>query len=304
MSLIKHVKPVPQQRSRSGIDDAETSQRQKLTKAEIGIVASSGFIGLIVLILTAWLLLPLSSHIVPFVVAGAFPLFTLLAVIYQAVVYRRQWNAMLNALKQTDKVIEKMQSQLRVIERQAKAMEESVVETQKLVAHGETSIKVAERNMVYGQRAYIAIVEKSFTETGFSLMVENSGNTPALEVAVNAIVGIGLFPPELKDSIEGFKHIGLLAPHTRHPYVVKLGRQLSDDEKAEFASEFTGPLCCWWVTGYVFYRDIFQDRPNDYHVTEFCFFYGRKTEGGVEAHSSGNTVKEYQNGQDTKRNPN
>lgn len=77
------------------------------------------------------------SVLVPFVVGAALPLFTLFAVIYQAIVYRRQWNVMQDNLIQTERIVEKMQAQLDGIDRQAKAMEDSVIESRTLVAHSE-----------------------------------------------------------------------------------------------------------------------------------------------------------------------
>jgi hypothetical protein len=100
MSIIERVQPKPQTRGRGNVEQDQAQRSKKLTIAEIGIVCGAGVSGLVGLFLLAWLVLPLSGSILPFMVASALPLFTLFAVIYQAVVYRRQWNAMQDTLKE------------------------------------------------------------------------------------------------------------------------------------------------------------------------------------------------------------
>jgi hypothetical protein len=290
MSPIKPVQSIRQQPRGRGKEQAEAEARQKLSRQETAIIAGSGFgiIGLLTLI--AWLLLPVSGHIVPFVAVTAWPALTLLAIVYQAVVYRRQWNVMLDSMRQTDRVIDKMQAQLTAVREQTGVMQSSLTETQKMVEHSERGVQIAQQNMEYAQRACVMVVQKTFTRSnGFSLLIENCGNTPALEVSIDAVIGIGAFPPARTDKLENYKHVGLLAPRTQHPYVAELGRELTQEEHEEFDNEFTGPLCCWWITGWIYYRDIFQEK-RDYHETDFCFFYGRNSDG-VESHTSGNEIK-------------
>jgi len=110
--------------------------------AEVGIIGGSAVAGLAGLITIGhrWISTA-PAVLVPFVVGAALPLFTLFAIIYQAVVYRRQWNVMQDNLDQTERIVEKMQAQLDGIDRQAKAMEDSVTESRKLVAHSEQAAK-------------------------------------------------------------------------------------------------------------------------------------------------------------------
>lgn len=74
--------------------------------ADIKVLSAASVVGLGGLALVAWLLLPLSAHVIPFLALTAVPLFTLFVVFYQAVVYHRQWLAMQDALgharKQTE----------------------------------------------------------------------------------------------------------------------------------------------------------------------------------------------------------
>lgn len=119
MSIIKGVQPVAQHDQRHGVEKPDSRDNQKLSRwADLSVLGAASMIGLGGLTLIAWLLLPLSSNIVRFVAATALPLFTLFVVFYQALVYRRQWNAMLDALEQTDKVIGKMQDQWEIMNEQ------------------------------------------------------------------------------------------------------------------------------------------------------------------------------------------
>jgi uncharacterized membrane protein (GlpM family) len=286
---------------RRGVNNAETENGQKLSRKEAWIIVSSGVGGILGLFLIAWLLLPISAKIVPFVVAGALPLFTLFAIIYQAVVYRRQWNVMQHTLKQNERVITKMQSQIIATNEQTEVLKKALIESQKQTANSEAGLRITQHGIEHAQRAYVTIVGREFFGDGFNFVVENSGNTPALEVHVNAIVTTGGFAPKDVGS-EGIVHIGLLAPRVPYTHTVSLGRSLSAAEQEEFENEFTGEFCYWWVTGYIFYRDIFQGDQSNYHVTEFSFYWGEKT-NGVRADSSGNGIKEYRNGQEVKRSP-
>lgn len=293
MSLIKPVKPVPQQTRRRGVNDVEASQSEKLTKAEIGIVASAGAGGLVLLTLLAWLVLPLSGNILPFVVAGAFPLFTLIAIVYQAVVYRRQWNVMQKALGQTDKVIGNMQAQLIESEKERIILKETLSATQELVKHTERGIEITERNARYAQRAYVTVTERKIVnDQAFYLLIENSGNTPATEVAVNAITHVGFTPEQLPINVtlKGYTHIGLLAPHSRYELVVPLEGSVSEADQGYF--DDPNQQFDWWCTGTIVYQDIFQLGLSTYHETNFCFYQDR-SRGKVQAWVSGNSMKEY-----------
>ena len=288
-----------QRRGRSDIDKEKAENDKRLALTDVGMVSGVAVGGLgLLIVLSLWL----AVGRIPFIVGAAVPLFTLLAIIYQAIVYRRQWHSMEQALKQTDKVIEKMQAQLIASNNATEVAKNQLLESQKQTANSEASLIIAQRGIEHAQRAYVTIVGRVFFGDGYNLVIENSGNTPALEVHVNAIVTTGGYAP--KDiGAEGIVHIGLLAPRVPYTHAVSLGRNLSAAEQEEFENEFTGELCYWWVTGYIFYRDIFQDNPSDYHVTEFSFYFGEKT-NGVLADSSGNGIKEYRNGHEVKRNPN
>lgn len=288
-----------QRRGRSDIDKGKADNDWKLALTDVGLISGVAVGGLgLLIVLSFWL----AVGRIPFIVGAAVPLLTLLAVIYQAVVYRRQWNAMERALKQTDSVIAQMQHQLIASNNATEVAKQQLFESKKQTANSEASLIIAQRGIEHAQRAYVSIVGREFFGDGFNLVVENSGNTPALEVHINAVVDVGMSAPKTEGG-EGIVHIGLLAPRASYRHAVSLGKELSAAEREEFHNEFTGEYYYWWVTGYIFYRDIFQDDPSNYHVTEFSFYRGEKT-NGVRADSSGNGVKEYRNDQEVKRSPN
>jgi hypothetical protein len=293
MSIIKPVKPVIEERRRRSVEDTETKQDQELSKKEFRVVVGAGIGGLGFLFFVAWLLLPLSAKIIPFVVAGALPLFTLYAVIYQAVVYRRQWNVMQRSLRQTDRVIEKMREQMIEIRSQTKAIQDSVVESQKLVAHTEKGLKISERNTLLSQRAYVVVSKREAIETGFWITVENSGNTPALEVAMKTITQPGFMAPKVPDwgnAGDSITWIGVLGPKDTYCLWVPFMRSLTAEEQDSFNDP--DGLFNWWCAGSIYYKDIFQPHPTDYRETIFSFYHDRKRHNIQAGSPSENKVVE------------
>jgi len=292
MSIIKPIKPNIEPRRRRGAEDAEAKKDQDLSKKEIKVIAAAGSGGFVFLFLVAWLLLPLSAKIIPFIVAGALPLFTLYAVIYQAIVYRRQWNAMRSALKQTDRVIDRMQAQLSAIREQTTVMQDSLIEAQKMVRHSERGVEIAEQSMKYAQRAFVSITKKELSRSHFVIYVENSGNTPAREVSVQCVVDAGMQPPELPAEPDVI-FLGLLAPRSPERIAKPFNRELTNEERAIYWER--SDLFHWWIRGVITYRDIFHESVSDYRVTKFCFFYDQ-TDRDVRADYGGNEEEEYRDG--------
>ena len=290
MSIIKRVQPIPQPRRRGEVDNAEAKQRKKLTLAEGGIIASFGVSGLVGLFLLAWLALPHSSNILPFMVASALPLFTLFAIIYQAVVYRRQWSVMQQSLAKTDKVIEKMQAQLHQSDKQILLGETQMRIAGEAMKISRQGVENAERSSINAQRAYVTITKREMVEHGFYLTIENSGNTPALDVGVRVTTNVGFTPQELPKEItlKGSTHIGLLAPHAGYEMLVPFEGSVSESDREYFDDpewQFD-----WWCTGTIMYYDIFQTPHVEYHETNFCFYQDRPRMK-VQAWVSGNDMK-------------
>lgn len=294
MSIINRIQPVPQPRRRSSIEQQEAENRKKLTRKEVAFVASVGIGGIAVLFLIGWLLLPFSGKILPFVMASAWPLLALIVVTYQAVVYRRQWNAMLDSLKQTDRVIDRMQLQLGAIREQTTVMQNSLVETQKMVRHSERSVEIAEHNMEYAQRAYIT-VSAEWGETGFKITVRNSGNTPTIEATMVAITDFGITPPNIPETWgDDSFNLCMIAPRDPRDEFVAFKRIPTPEESKDATGEF-GDMYHWWVTGLVYYRDIFSRDFGDYRETDFCFYFDQRWQK-TRPHLSGNETKEYRGG--------
>src|ERR1051325_639559 len=107
-------------------------------------------------------------------------------------VMKQQWQAMQAGLERTDRVIEKMQSQLDEVQKQSGLMESSLAQTRTLVEQNERAVKAAEANVrtvektsIYANRAYLSVaIEKIEESFQFHLRVDNSGNTPAINVLV------------------------------------------------------------------------------------------------------------------------
>jgi hypothetical protein len=289
MSVIKPVQPPPQQPRKRAIGSAESEQDEKLTPREVKIIAASAVGGIVSLTLIAWLLLPISSKIVPFVVAGALPLFTLFAIIYQAIVYHRQWQAMKDSLGRTDLVIEKMQSQLVESNNQTEVMKRALAESEKLTAHAKANLAITQEGIEHAQRAYLTVTQCIAGPAGFKLTIENSGNTPAREVAVSAITEPGFGNVEMPTEPMGnYRPVGLLGP--RSPVHVFFAiRNLTSEEEGYYNDSEWG--FHWFCRGQIFYRDIFQQE-GDYWVVDFCFYLDQVS-GDVVPDSSGNEVKRY-----------
>jgi hypothetical protein len=218
---MRPFQTVIQRRGGSDIDEEKAERDKKLALADVRIISgiAAGGLGLLI-VLSFWL----AVGRVPFIVAAALPLLTLIAIVYQAVVYRRQWSVMQDNLDQTERIVEKMQAQLNGIDRQAKAMEDSVVESRKLVAHSEQAakdqlfalqgqwkamdksleesrklvaqnerairaaednVKTVEKTSIYANRAYLVAKIRNNEPYHFKLAIENGGNTPANNVRVS-----------------------------------------------------------------------------------------------------------------------
>lgn len=129
--------------------------------------------------------LPYLKDRAKFFTENALSLSILIAVIVQAIISNRQWRAMTDGLERTDRVIDKMQGQLVVMEDQAKAA----------TAQAELAAKQVEF-MVLKECAYITIDNLCVEPIRNHLLVVsgkffNSGNTPALDFKRKFRVALG-----------------------------------------------------------------------------------------------------------------
>ena len=156
---------------------------------------------------------------------------------------------------------------------------------------------------MYSQRAYVSVTQKVWTDTGFSIDIENSGNTPAREVLVVWLIDAGGSPPQfaklgdLNPKASDSVNLGLLAPRSPENLFIRCNRSLTPKEEEDYRD--WPDIYHWWVRGQIIYRDVFQDPLTDIRATEFCFFYDQEARA-VRAHYEGNEEKE----ESTKNRPN
>jgi len=268
-SSMRPVQSIVRKKNGREVSSSETDDSQKLSRTDIGIIAGASIGGLTILILIAWLLLPLSGKIVPFIVAGALPLFTLIAIVYQAVVYRRQWNVMQESLTKTDAIIEKMQLQFEAINKQEGHLSVQAEAAKSATAIAQDSLNLNQQNTITTQRAYVSVTERLTYQEGFILKIENTGNTPALDVVIWFAATQGYSPPKVPENDPRcYISIGLLAPRSSYEVEVEIRDDLSEKKNETLGMEDFN----FWCAGKIWYRDIFQSSDFDGHTTGFCFY--------------------------------
>ena len=159
-----------QQREAKDIIKAKTGDDQTLMlSADLRLIIGSAVVGTgLLIVLSFWLV----ASRIPFVVGAALPLLTLIAIVYRAVVYHRQWRVMKDNLRQTDRVVDKMQEQLEAMRDQVKIM-----------------------GVAYDPRLQITRVEvfhlSAESEPLFIVSVKNVGAIDAEGVTINMRVSFG-----------------------------------------------------------------------------------------------------------------
>lgn len=171
-----------------------------------------------------------------------------------------------------------MLGQLDAMKKQSEMAEASLEETRKLVTQNERAVKVAERsvevaqeNTIYAQRAYVTVPSGSvmLSDEGtalFSLKLLNSGNTPANEVRMFAVVEVRTDAPPTIDFREAvWVTLGVIAPRESATRLVANKSDLSKAD-AKLMQERKVSLYVW---GAIEYRDVFKETP--VRQTKFCF---------------------------------
>jgi hypothetical protein len=121
------------------------------------------------------------------------------AILVQALIYRRQWDAMQNSIDRTDKIIEEMQAQRRLMGslaeseiRQSEIMFKSLSETHQIVVQNERAVEAAEQSASVAERAFHSSERPHFGITGITTQFEagkafhvsitfmNGGKTPSV----------------------------------------------------------------------------------------------------------------------------
>jgi hypothetical protein len=163
------------------VDDTDTKKYTERPLLDVGVISGSAVLSLAGLVTLGYYLVSTSLPIlVPFVIGAALPLFTLFAIIYQAVVYRRQWHSMEQAREQTDRIIGKMQNQI-----EATGREEAILRDQ------------AEKmglSIIVSNKASVGIHTIEYSkETGLIIIkIENIGLVAAerINLFLEVIVGV------------------------------------------------------------------------------------------------------------------
>ncbi|HEY5838412.1 MAG TPA: hypothetical protein VIT19_05195 [Pyrinomonadaceae bacterium] len=168
-----------------------------------------------------------------FLVLGGANTLIFLAILVQALIYRRQWDA----------------------------MQASLYENRKLVAQNERAVKAAEDSVEIGHRAYVLVssAKPDFSsEQSFIVEFEltNYGNTPANYVRVShRLELLKEEPKNLKNSSIDWNtpRSSIIAPHSSHPVPYRIKLDISREQYQAFHSKALR-LYFW---GSIRYRDIF-----------------------------------------------
>jgi hypothetical protein len=121
------LQPVPQQAVAHELERTKKEKDRKRVLAELGLISGAALVTLggIIAIGYHWIS-TVPSILVPFVVGAALPLFTLFAIIYQAIVYNRQWRVMKNSLEQTGEIVVQTRAQLDEMKEQGRRFDEGL----------------------------------------------------------------------------------------------------------------------------------------------------------------------------------
>jgi len=171
-------------------------------------IVAGGVVGVLVILFVS-LFFPNLTERPKFFTTNALSVLVLDVIIVQAYIYTKQWEVLKeqsSTLKTHSvamaKQITAMEAQLTAMQDQAESMRDSLTETRNLVIQNERSVKAAEegvsvarQNMNYAQRAYVTVTDGVVTlgvggTDRFRMRVENSGNTPAYSVQVEAEIEV------------------------------------------------------------------------------------------------------------------
>jgi hypothetical protein len=260
-----------------------------------GWLFAIGVLTTLLLLVVGWMgfwIFHLYTDRAKFIADGSLNVLILAAILLQVYIYfrqrdvmKQQWQAMQAGLERTDRVIEKMQSQLDEVQKQSGLMESSLAQTRTLVEQNERAVKAAEANVktvektsIYANRAYLSVaIEKIEESFQFHLRVDNSGNTPAINVLVWFNCRMADKPPydvengrvtAYDNPDENRIGLGLIANAGSQRFQTpKRNPQFLEGEWNKWQ---LGQIqyYCW---GRIYYRTIFDE---DRH-TDFCFFQKR-----------------------------
>ncbi|MEK6408529.1 MAG: hypothetical protein AABN34_16500 [Acidobacteriota bacterium] len=218
-----------------------------------------------------------------FAIGTVLAFFTLMAIVFQAYIYSRQWEAMRDSLEENRKIVRIARSQVRQVYKQVDLMRDS--------------LEIARQDMVYAQRAYLAICEvriDSFDQVRlfFRLKFKNFGNTPAYDAKVFAKAGIRKDPPTPLDDVlsadsmlsADWYQLGIIPPgedaEAISNSITKTEEDWADQHRTDRTIEGVD-FYCW---GVIQYRDIFETA----RETSFCLIESLQGPARVQQHETGN----------------
>lgn len=203
--------------------------------------------------------LPYLKDRAKFFTENALSLSILIAVIVQAIISNRQWKAMTDGLKRTDKAL-----------LQSKTLVDQNAQSLKIAKIG---IDAAEKSAIYANRAYVVAKVRAVGNMSyqFQIWIQNLGNTPANNVHVSYAYQVRDKPPHddteepvvFNDEFTKTESLGLIAPDGSHQTIETPRIELSELDDGRLNSGKL-KLYCW---GRINYEDIFNRKWHTY----FCF---------------------------------
>lgn len=275
-----------------------------------GWLLSIGGLTLLLLLVVCWVgfwIFHVYTDRAKFISDGWLNVLILAAILLQVYIYFRQrdvmkeqWQAMQASLDRTDRVIEKMQSQLDEVQKQSGLMESSLAQTRTLVEQNERAVQAAEANVKtieetsrFINQAYLTVtIEKIEEGFEFHFRIENSGNTPANNVRVWFNCRMDVKPPY--NVLDGEQvvydnpdenRIGLGLIGSKGSQRFQTPKRDSQFLEGEWNKWQLGQIqyYCW---GKIYYRTMFDDN----RETRFCFFQKRGYPNGFPCEYGNETI--------------
>lgn len=237
-------------------EDAETDSKQKKVRGEKEKIVNTslkriligGIVALVVLLVFSF---AQRAGRISFFTENLLSLLILVVITVQAYIYKRQWQVM-------ERQGKAMQGQLETMNSQADTMKSSL-------ELGQKNVETARDQMISTLRAYVSATGREGAGNNFRLTIENTGVTPARNVAVRYVLGQGFNAPHFSDAgADDFTYGGLLAPGRDFPLEVH-GPELTPEVNQMMGSD---PKFRLWFAGDITYLDAFGEM----RETEFCMY--------------------------------
>jgi hypothetical protein len=136
-------------------------------------------------------------------------------------------------------------------------LKKALTESEKMTSHTEASIAITQRGIEHAQRAYVTVVKREWRNNAFVLTLENSGNTPARDVSIDAVVKLAFGSFEMPAELTGqYRPLGLLTPRGREVVVFEFDNAISEDDMPYYTdAEWK---LHWYCSGFIMYQGFAQ----------------------------------------------